>query len=59
MRQELKLALRLDTPQAIDYLRGVVWRVRQRGGLTAAEYIRAMGRLLVAEVRLQRAAACN
>jgi hypothetical protein len=59
MRRELRWALQLNTPQAIDYMRGVVWRVRQRGGLTAAEYVRAMGRLLVAEVRLQRAAESN
>ena len=59
MRGGMRLALRIETPQDIDYYRGVVWRERLRDRLTAQEYIRAMGRLLVVAVKLERAAECN
>jgi hypothetical protein len=58
-RDEPKWSLRVETPQDVDYYRGVFWRVHQRGGLTAEEYVRAMCRLLLVEVKLQRAAECN
>jgi hypothetical protein len=55
----MRLALRIETPQDVDYYRGVFWREHHKGRLTTPEYVRAMGSLLLVAVKLQRAAECN